>query len=186
MVRNPLCSAFLCSWPFLCESCSTSQILLAHSGPHLPNTMSPNPYSGFSSSFDPSNHSPPPSTPNPLAAAPYPFPQPPPYIPCSLPPSQGQASTITVAPNTPPQPVPEISPETSAPPSTLRVPSMYLVPNNFKTGNFLAGPHSFPCPTPPFMGSSWSRRHCSGSCPVLLHWSISGWNVSWLFLLRPW
>ena len=37
----------------LCESCSTSQILLAHSGPHPPHTMSPDPCSDFSSSFDP-------------------------------------------------------------------------------------------------------------------------------------
>ena len=67
-----------------------------------------------------------------------------------------------------PLPVPEISSETSAPPSTLRVPSMYLVLNNFKTGNFLAGPHSFPCPTPPFTGSSWSKRHCSVHVPFPL------------------
>ena len=37
----------------LCESCSTSQTLLAHSGPHPPHTMSPDPCSDFSSSFDP-------------------------------------------------------------------------------------------------------------------------------------
>ena len=40
----------------LCESCSTSQTLLAHSGPHPPHTMSPDPCSDFcSSSLD---HSP--------------------------------------------------------------------------------------------------------------------------------
>ena len=43
-----------------------------------------------------------------------------------LPPSsQAQASTTTAAPNTPPQPVPDISSETSAPSSTLRVPKLY-------------------------------------------------------------
>ena len=41
--------AFHCQ-PSHSESCSTSQILLAHSGPHPPNTMSPNPCSDFSSS----------------------------------------------------------------------------------------------------------------------------------------
>ena len=78
----------------LCESCSTSQILLAHSGPHPPNTMSPDHCSDFSSSFDPSDHSPSPTAPNPLAAAPDPLPQPPPYTP-SLPPSQVRAVTTT-------------------------------------------------------------------------------------------
>ena len=37
----------LCSRPSLCESCSTSQILLAHSGPHPPETMSPIPVQTF-------------------------------------------------------------------------------------------------------------------------------------------
>ena len=70
------------SWPSLCESCYTSQILLAHSGPRPPNTMSPDPCWDFSSSsFDPSDHSPPPNAPNPLAAAPGTVPQPPAYVP---------------------------------------------------------------------------------------------------------
>ena len=67
----------LCSRPTLCESHSTSQILLAHSGPHPPNTVSPDPCSGFSSSFRPQ-----PTTP--IIPNPIPDPQPPPY---SLPPS---------------------------------------------------------------------------------------------------
>ena len=55
------------SQPSLCESCSTSQILLAHSGPHPPHTMSPDPCSDFSSSsFNPSDHSPPLAFPIPL------------------------------------------------------------------------------------------------------------------------
>ena len=56
----PYVQAFftLCSLPSLCESCSTSQILLAHSGPHPSNTISPNPCSDSSSSFDPFDHSP--------------------------------------------------------------------------------------------------------------------------------
>ena len=59
----PYVQAFftLCSPPSLCEYCSTSQILLADSGPHPPNTMSPDSCSDFASSFDPFNHSPPPS-----------------------------------------------------------------------------------------------------------------------------
>ena len=48
------------------ESRSASQIHLAHSGPHPPNTRSPDPCSDFTSSFDPSAHSPLPSAPNPL------------------------------------------------------------------------------------------------------------------------
>ena len=54
----PYVQAFfaLCTQPSLCESCFTSQILLAHSGPHPPNTMSPNPCSDFSF-FDPADHS---------------------------------------------------------------------------------------------------------------------------------
>ena len=152
MVRNPSCSGFLHSRPSLCESCSTSQILLAHSGPHPPNTMSPDPCSDFSSSFGPSDHSPPLSTPSPLSATPDPVPQTPPYVPSSLPPSEAQASA-TAAPNPPPQLVPEISSETSAPTSTLRVPRLYpnlprslpiMALNNFKTGNFTTGPCSFP------------------------------------------
>ena len=83
-------------------SCSTSQILLAHSGPHPPNTMSPDPCSDFaSSSLD---HSPPPITPNPIAATPDPIPttsnlmSPPPSILLKCSSSQP-----------PPQPVPEAS-----------------------------------------------------------------------------
>ena len=76
----------------LCESCSTSQILLAYSGSHPPKTMSPNSWSDFSSSsLDPSNHSLPTIIPNPLAATPDPVPQPPPYISFSLPLSEGSS-----------------------------------------------------------------------------------------------
>ena len=79
----PYVQAFfvLHSQPSLCESCSTSQILLAHSGPHPPNTMSPDSCSDFASSFDPFNHSPPPITPNPVVAPPNPVPQLPLYAP---------------------------------------------------------------------------------------------------------
>ena len=70
MVRNPLCSGFLCCLLLtlsLCESCSTSQILLAHSGPHPPKTMSLNPCLDFSSSsFDHSTTAHPLSLPIPL------------------------------------------------------------------------------------------------------------------------
>ena len=48
------------------------------------------------------------------------------------------------------------------------MPSVYPVLNNFKTGNFTAGLHSFPCSTPPFMGSSWGRKHCSVHVPFSL------------------
>ena len=65
----------LCSRPSLCESCSTSQILFAHSGPHPPNTMSCDPCLDFSSSFNPSNHRP---TPLPLPL------RPPPSLPIPL------------------------------------------------------------------------------------------------------
>ena len=79
--------------------------------------MSPDPCSDFSSSsFDPSDHSLPPIAPNPLAAAPDPVSQRPPYAPSCLPPSQAQASTTTPSPT--PLPLPEISSETSAPRST--------------------------------------------------------------------
>ena len=49
----PYVQAFfpLCFQPSLCESCSTFQILLAHSGSHPPNTMPPDPCSDFSSSL---------------------------------------------------------------------------------------------------------------------------------------
>ena len=106
------------------ESRSASQIHLAHSGPHPPSTMSPDACSDFASSFDPSDHSPPPITPNPVAAPPNPVPQPPPYAPSSLPPSQAQATTTT-APKPPPLPVLEAKSDTSALPSTLRVPRLY-------------------------------------------------------------
>ena len=96
-----------------CESCSTSQILLAHSGRHLRNKIFPEPCSDFSSSFDPSDHSAPPISPNPLAAAPDLVPQPPPYVPSSLPPLEQAAA----APNP--------SPKTSAPPFTPRIPRLY-------------------------------------------------------------
>ena len=78
-VRNPSSPGFFArrSRPSRCESCSASQILLAHSGPHPSNTRSADPCSDFSSSFDPSDHSPLPSAPNPLAAAPDPVSQPP-------------------------------------------------------------------------------------------------------------
>ena len=139
MVRNPLCSGFL-----LCtlNPLSVNPVLLlkysAHSGPHPPNTVSPDPCSDFSSSsFYPSDHSPRPSAPNPLAATPDPVPQPLPYVPSSLPPSQAQVSAMAAAPNTSPQPVSEISSETSGPPSTLRV--LRLYPN-------LLDP--FPVPSP--------------------------------------
>ena len=144
MVRNPLCSGFL-----LCtlNALSVNLVLLlkysAHSGPHPPNTVSPDPCSDFSSSsFYPSDHSPRPSTPSPLAATPDPVPQPPPYVPSSLPSSQVQAST-TAAPNPPPQLVTEISSETSAPSST---------PTSL--GPLAEGPQGSPCPcpSPPFRG----------------------------------
>ena len=76
----PYVQAFfvLHSWPSLCTSSSTSQILLAHSGPHPPSIISPDPCLDFSSSFDPSDHSAPPIASNPIVADPVP--QPPPYI----------------------------------------------------------------------------------------------------------
>ena len=107
------------SQPSLCESCSTSQILLAHSGPHPPNTMSPDSCSDFASSFDPFNHSPPPITPNPVAAPPNPVPQPPLYAPSFS--SAGHCHCF----QPPVLPVPEASSETLAPPSNLRVPRLY-------------------------------------------------------------
>ena len=86
--------------------------------------MSLDPCSEFSScSFDPSYCSPPPIAPKPLAATLDTVPQPPPYTPSSLTTTQVQADFE--APNSPPQPVPEISSESSAPPYTLRVPRLY-------------------------------------------------------------
>ena len=132
--------------------------------------MSPDPCSDFSSSsFDPSDHSPPPIAPNSLAAAADRVPQPPPYFPSSLPPSQVQAS------QTPPQPVPERSSETSAPPSTLRVPRLYpdllgSPPHTWSQTTLKqeTSPHD-PLPSPaPFMGSSWSRRHVQVYVPFSL------------------
>ena len=86
--------------------------------------MSPDLCSGLSSFFDPSDYSPLPIVPNPIAAAPDLVPQPPPYAPSSLPPSQAQAAT-TAAPKPPPPPVLEAKSDTSALPSTLRVPRLY-------------------------------------------------------------
>ena len=64
----------LCSRPSLCESCSTSQILLPRSGPHPPHTKSPDLYSEFSSSsLELSDHSPHPMAHSPFAAAPDPI-----------------------------------------------------------------------------------------------------------------
>ena len=87
-------------------------------------TMSSNPHSDVSSSFDPSNHGPPLSLPIPLQLLQIQFhtihlkSSPPSLLlKCRrLPPE---------APNPPPQPVPEISFETSAPPSTRRLPRLY-------------------------------------------------------------
>ena len=95
------------SRPSLCESYSTSQVLLTHSGPHPPKTMSPDPCSGFSSSSDPSDHSPPP-------AAPDPVPDPPAQV---RPPPPPQAGLQAPAPHASPQAVPEVSSEPSAPPA---------------------------------------------------------------------
>ena len=103
-----------------------------------------------------------------------------PYVPSSLPPSQ---AATTEAANPPPLPVLEARSETSVPPSTLRVPRLYP---DLPRSLFMAGPCSFPSSTPPFTGSSWSRRHCSGSCPILPHRSISDWKASWLLLLWSW
>ena len=97
----PYVQAFftLCSQPSLCESFSTSQILLAYSGPHPLNKMSPNSCLDFSSSsFDPSDHSLPPIAPDPLAAAPDPAPQPSPYIPSSLHLSEGEGEVTQSCP----------------------------------------------------------------------------------------
>ena len=147
----------------LCESCSTSQILLAHSGPHPPNTMSPNPCSDFSSSFDPLRTTahplllpiplqplqihihnlhltPPPSLLVKCGQSPPPPPPPPP-----------------AAPNPPPLLVPEASSETSAPPSTPRVPGLYpdlpISPPCTRSGTTLKQETSqqdpTPFPTPP-------------------------------------
>ena len=88
------------------------------------NTMSPNPRSEGSSSFDPSNHRPPLSLPVPLQLLQIQFhtihlmSSPPSLLlKCRpLPPA---------APNPPPQTVPEISSETSAPPSTRLLPRLY-------------------------------------------------------------
>ena len=103
----------------LCESCSTSQILLAHSGPHPPNTMSPDSCSDFASSFDPFNHSPPPSLQILLQPLQIQFHN----LHFTPPPSQAQATAT--ASNPPALPVPEASSETLAPPSNPRVPRLY-------------------------------------------------------------
>ena len=121
MVRNAYVQVFF-TLHSLCESCSTSQILLAHPGPHPPSKMSPDPCSDFSSSLDPSDHSPHPIAPSPLAAAPDP-----PFgilqfhnlhFTSLLPPSFFMRPPPLAAPNPPPRPVPERSSESSAPPST--------------------------------------------------------------------
>ena len=126
-LKIPYVQAFfaLRSRPSLCESCSTSQILSAHSGPHPPNTMSPDRCSDYSSSFDPSAHSPPAIAPNPLAAAPDPVPQPPLCAPPASLLLKRRPRATAAAPNTPPQPAPEVNSETLAPLSTLRVPRLY-------------------------------------------------------------
>ena len=118
----PYVQAFfvLHSWPSLCTSSSTSQILLAHSGPHPPNTTSPDPCLDFSSSFDPSDHSAPPIASNPIIADPVP--QPPPYIPLAPLPSQVQAATAS---DPPPRPISERGSWASAPPATTSDSSPY-------------------------------------------------------------
>lgn len=72
---------------------------------------------------------------NHLAAAPDPAPQPPPVLPPSF--LLKSRPWPTIAPNTPPQTVPGISSETSAPPSTLRVPRLYP---NLPRSPHLTGP----------------------------------------------
>ena len=132
--------------------------------------MSPDPCLGFSSSsFDPSD--PPPIAPNPLAVAPDPTPQPPPYVPSSLLPSQVQqlptplpSQCLRQALRPQPHPLPWSQGFTPASLDPLSIAGL----NNLKTGNFTAGPCSFPCSTPPFTGSSWSRRHCSVHVPFSL------------------
>ena len=94
-----------------------------------------------------------------------------------LPPSFSRAG-LCHSSQSPPQPEPEMSSETSAPPSTRRVPRLYPtslgpLPVPGPMGIFTAGARSFLCSTPPFMGSGWSRRHCLGSCPILPRRSIS-------------
>ena len=98
-VSDPLCPGFLCSLlsVLLCTSSPTSQILLAHSGPHPPSTVSPDPCLDFSSSFDPSDHSAPPVASNPILADPVP--QPPPYIPLASLPRQAQAAAASDPPS---------------------------------------------------------------------------------------
>ena len=112
-VRDPFCSGILRSLhsgPSLCESCSTSQILSLLWATSSAYSVS-HPCSDFPSSFNLSDHSPPPVAPNPLVATPDPVPQPPLYGPFSLKP--------------PPLPVPKASSETPAPPSIPRVPRLY-------------------------------------------------------------
>ena len=152
--------AFHCQ-PSLSESCSTSQILLAHSGPHPPNTMSPDPCSDFSSSS--LDHSSPPIAPNPIAATPGPIPQPPPNVPSSLLPSQVQqlptplpSQCLRQALRPQPHPLPWSQGFTPASLDPLSIAGL----NNLKTGNFTAGPCSFSFSITPFTGSSWNRAHC--------------------------
>ena len=125
--------------------------------------MSLDPCSDFSSSsFHPSDHSPPPIAPSPNPDL---VPQPPLSAPSCFPPSQ--------AANPLPLPVPETSSGTSPPSSTLRVPRLYPnLPRYSRHRSWTTlkqdTSHSFPCPTPPFMGSSWGRRHCSVHVPFSL------------------
>ena len=138
------------------------------------NTMSPNPRSEGSSSFDPSNHRPPLLLPIPLQLLQIQFhtihlmSSPPSLLlKCRpLPPA---------APNPPPQPVPEISSETSAPPSTRRLPRLYPtsldplpVPSPIQLKNRKIHHRT---PLLPLLHSLWEvvRRHCLGSCPILPH-----------------
>ena len=86
--------------------------------------MSPDPCSDFSSSsFDPSDHSPPTITPNPITATPDPVPQPPPYVPSSLP-CLLKCRPLPPRSSQPPSPACARL-ETSDPPSTPRVPRLY-------------------------------------------------------------
>ena len=155
--------------------------------------MSPLPYSDFSSSFDPSDHSLPTIFPNPIAAAPDLVPQPPPYAPFSLPPSFSRQATAA-APNPPLHPVLEVSFETSAPPSTpmiLRLYSdlprspLYPVRNNFlKQETSLQDPAPFSTPLFPLgevVGAEGIVQFMSHS-PSPIYLKLKS---IWLLLLRP-
>ena len=117
----PYVQAFfaVCSRPSLCESCSTSQILLAYSGPHPSKIMSPGSlfrlFFFFLQPFRPQ------LTPSRS------------QFPCSR--SRSSFTTSTLRPLLPPscsraghlraQPLSPASSETSAPSSTPRVPRLY-------------------------------------------------------------